>query len=521
MYKRYKHNCVYTDVAIHYEKLNDNLIKMDKKELNKLITYLEENTRADKVSGIEFIDPRNFKEKVRGKQNYVVFGRRGAGKSTLLKTLNKYDKSLTIYVNLEDYKDITFPNIIIKVLVAFYKEIVIKLNKEKSFFKKKNHFSTRKITKKVNLLIKDLNKKLIEPDNYNERKKQVNKKSSEDSIGVSSKNINGKSSFASSSEFESEHSWEIDKLNELKTSIDFNKNLINEIIEFDKRQLILILDDFYFIPKEIQPFLLDYFHRLSKSNDFYLKIGTIKHRSHLYFQSSKSYIGMELNADIYDIDLDYTLDKWNELKVFKRELLETAIKSSGATFDIDSVFNEQSFSQLCIASGGVPRDFLVLFIKSSQLIAGKKTRITVPDVREIAIQNFVNKKNALVKDSADDSNVLELYINYLRDFVFKQKRTNVFLIENDSLNKNDIIKQVIRELVDLRFLHIIDNNTSAAPSDGKRYSAYLLDVSLYDNGRPRNFKEVEPDVQSNRQGVRGAPRVTTLKLNELHNEKNE
>lgn len=490
---------------------------MNKKELNKLITYLEENTRADKVSGIEFIDPRNFKEKVRGKQNYVVFGRRGAGKSTLLKTLNKYGNAVTIYVNLEDYKDITFPNIIIKVLVSFYKEISRKLNKEKSFLKPKHYFSTHKIVKKIDKLVLELNTKLIEPDKYNERKKQINKSSIQDSIGAKSEILTANLTSTNASEIESERSWEIDKLNELKTSIDINKNLINEIVEFVDNQLILILDDFYFIPKYIQPFLVDYFHRLTKSNDFYLKIGTIKHRSHLYFQSSKSYIGMELNADVYDIDLDYTLDKWNELKLFKRQLLDTAISSSKANFEIDSVFNEQSFSQLCIASGGVPRDFLVLFIKCCQLINDKKTRITVPDVREIAIQNFVNKKNALAKDSTDDSNILESYINYLRDFVFKQKRTNVFLIENDSLNKNDSIKQIIRELVDLRFLHIIDSNTSAAPSDGKRYSAYLLDVSLYDNGRPRNFKEVEPDIQTNRQGVRGAPRITTLKLSELHN----
>lgn len=489
---------------------------MNKKELNKLITYLEENTRADKVSGIEFIDPRNFKEKVRGKQNYVVFGRRGAGKSTLLKTLNKYDKSLTIYVNLEDYKDITFPNIIIKVLVTFYKEIVRKLEQNRSFFRKKNYFSTNRITKKINKLIIDLNSKLIEPDSYNQRNKKIKKNSSQDSLGLSSEMISSNTSISLSSEYESEHSWEIDKLKELKTSIDINKNLINEIIEFTRSQLILILDDFYFIPKNTQPFLLDYFHRLAKSNNFYLKIGTIKHRSHLYFQSNQSFIGMELNADVYDIDLDYTLDKWNELKQFKRELIEKAIKSSNADFNLDSVFNEQSFNQLCIASGGVPRDFLVLFIKCCQLINDKKLRITVPDVREIAIQNFINKKNALAKDSTDDSNILESYINFLRDFVFKLKRTNVFLIENDSLNKNEKIKQVIRELVDLRFLHIIDNNTSAAPSDGKRYSAYLLDVSLYDNGRPRNFKEVEPDIQTNRQGVRGAPRVTILKLEELH-----
>lgn len=489
---------------------------MDRTELDKLITYLEENTRADKVSGIDFIDPRSFKKKVRGKQNYVVFGRRGAGKSTLLKTLNKDPNSQTIYVNLEDYKDITFPNIIIKVLCSFYREIIKDLKNRRSFFKKKNFLATRKIVKDINNLIDEFEKKLVEPDNYSERKKQSNKSSSTDEISGKSKQLLAKSSLTTGTEFEVEHSWEIDKLNELKTSIDINKGLISRIIDFNNSQLFLILDDFYFIPKDIQPFLLDYFHRLAKSNDFYLKIGTIKHRSYLYFQSKKSYIGMELNADIYDIDLDYTLDKWNELKQFKRKLLETAIKASGASFDIDSVFNENSFSQLCIASGGVPRDFLVLFIKSCQLITDGKIKITVPDVREIAIQNFVNKKNALVKDSTEDSNALESYINYLRDYVFNQKRTNIFLIENDSLNKDEKIKQVIRELVDLRFLHVIDSNTSAAPSDGKRYSAFLLDVSLYDNGRPRNFKEVEPDIRANRQAVRSAPRITISKLTGLH-----
>ena len=139
-------------------------------------------------------------------------------------------------------------------------------------------------------------------------------------------------------------------------------------------------------------------------------------------------------------------------------------------------------------------------------------KITVPDVRETAIQNYVNKKSALEKDSLDDSNILEACINYLRDTVFSLKRTNVFLIENESLNREDEVKQILRELIDLRFLHVIDNNTSAAPSDGKRYSAYLLDVSLYDNGRPRDFKEIVPDIQTNRDDVRGAYRVSVQKL---------
>ncbi len=489
---------------------------MDRSQLDKLITYVEENTRADQVSGIEFIDPRNFKNKVKGKQNYVVFGRRGAGKSTLLKTLKEDSSVLTIYVNLEDFKDITFPNIIIKVLLTFFTSIVEELKSNRSFWNKRNYFKTNKLIKRINDLSKSLEEKLLAPDNYDERNKKVLKQEESDSVGLKHGPLSGDSSSKTNNEVEVEHSWEINKLNELKTSIDKVKALIKEIIEFNEKQLFLILDDFYFLPKKIQPFLLDYFHRLAKSNNFYLKIGTIKHRSHLYFQSEESYIGMELNADIYDIDLDYTLDKWNDLKKFMKELLNQAVKESKAEIEIDSIFTENSFDQLCIASGGVPRDFLVLFIKCCQLVNDEKNTVGVPDVREVAIQNYVNKKKALEKDSLNESNILESYINYLRDSIFLKKRTNVFLIENDSLNKTESVGQVIKELVDLRFLHVIENNTSAAPSDGKRYSAYLLDVSLYDNGRPRNFKEVEPDIQTNRQAVRGAPRVTSGKLSELH-----
>lgn len=485
---------------------------MDKEELNKLISYIEENTRADKVSGIEFIDPRNFKSRVIGKQNYVVFGRRGAGKSTLLKTITDSDERIRVYINLEDYKDITFPNIIIKILIAFYSNLISGLNKEKSIAKPRRFIRTNKLIKSIKKLIKELESKLIAPDSYAERKKKVYKQ--EDSItgGLNYKGAKIGASAKENSELESEFSWEIDKLNELKTSLDINKARIEEIIKFRGKQIILIFDDFYFIPKKIQPFLLDYFHRLTKSNELYLKIGTIKHRSHLYFQSEKSYIGMEMNADIYDIDLDYTLDKWNDLKNFKRDLINESIRASKSSIEILDIFNEQSFNQLCIASGGVPRDFLVLFIKCCQLLNDKKKKITVPDVRETAIQNYVNKKSALEKDSSDDSNILEACINYLRDTVFSLKRTNVFLIENESLNREDEVKQILRELIDLRFLHVIDNNTSAAPSDGKRYSAYLLDVSLYDNGRPRDFKEIVPDIQTNRDDVRGAYRVSVQKL---------
>jgi hypothetical protein len=490
---------------------------MNIKEIQKLIRYIEENTRADKVSGIEFIDPRNFKSKVQGKQNYVVYGRRGAGKSTLLKTLLPKNENFAIYVNLEDYKDITFPNIIIKVLNRFFEGSIKKLNADVSFFDFKMWLKKRKLNKDLNILVTELKAKISNPDTVEERRKYKSTQQENGNAKASVSGVGAEITYSESGESEIEHQWKIDKLNDLKTSIDETKDLIERISELTDKPVVLVLDDFYFIPRTVQPYLVDYFHRLSKSNDFYLKIGTVKHRTNLYKQTAESYIGMELNADVYDIDLDYTLDKWYELKRFNRDLLAAAINSSGTNINIDEVFNDQAFEQLCIASGGVPRDFLVLFIKCCSTLSEDSNRISVPNVREVAIENYANKKSALEKDSIEESNILEAVMSNLRDRVFTEKRTNVFLIENESLDKDDSVKSIIKELIDLRFIHIIDNNTSAAPSDGKRHSAYLLDVSLYTNGRPRNFKEIEPDIKVRRDDIRSAPRILVSNLNEIIN----
>ena len=382
---------------------------MNLNEVNKLVSFIEENTRADKVSGIEFIDPRNFKSKVHSRQNGVVFGRRGAGKSTLLKTLHNNSKIFSIYVNLEDYKDITFPNIIIKILIRFFKVSIENLKSESNIFDFKKYLKIRKLIKSLKNEISELEKKTNSPDSIDESRKYRASNKETGSFAVKDTGL----SFKEYNESEIEHKWKIDKLNELKTSIDEIKEHIGFISTLTDKTIILIFDDFYFIPKSIQPYLVDYFHRLTKSNNFFLKIGTVKHRTRLYKQTDESFIEMELNADIYDIDLDYTLDKWGDLKRFKKDLLATSIRLSKANIEVDEIFNEESFEQLCLASGGVPRDFLVLFNKCCSTISESTTKINVPTVREVAIQNYANKKVALEKDSLMSENLLEHVINCL------------------------------------------------------------------------------------------------------------
>ena len=90
---------------------------MDQKEIAKLVTCIEENLRASPSSGLPFVDTRHSRMRLLSKQNHVVFGRRGAGKTTLVSTLKESSDHIDIYLNIEDYKDITFPNIVIHILV--------------------------------------------------------------------------------------------------------------------------------------------------------------------------------------------------------------------------------------------------------------------------------------------------------------------------------------------------------------------------------------------------------------------
>jgi hypothetical protein len=60
--------------------------------------------------------------------------------------------------------------------------------------------------------------------------------------------------------------------------------------------------------------------------------------------------------------MDYTLDNFDELQNFMHQLLKNAVERSGAQLDVDDMFAGDGFAQLCLASGGVPRDFLSLFV---------------------------------------------------------------------------------------------------------------------------------------------------------------
>ncbi len=60
---------------------------MNPEEVEKLVTYIEENLRASSSAGLPFVDSRHYRSRLLSKQNHIVFGRRGAGKTSLISSV--------------------------------------------------------------------------------------------------------------------------------------------------------------------------------------------------------------------------------------------------------------------------------------------------------------------------------------------------------------------------------------------------------------------------------------------------
>jgi len=489
-------------------------MEYQKEDLKKVIDFIEENLRASNYAGIEFIDARNFLGRISTNQNHVIFGRRGAGKSCLIASLDKLDNKLLMKINIEDFKQISYPNIIVHVLKAAFEQLN-KIIKDKNKPSPKRFNVRRKLKKHIKLLTY----LIYEPDNVNENIKDLKKVESSSKgflkkgiLGFGRKKIQG-------SEHEVSKSVTKSKLEFLLLDLTKYKDIFRITAKaIKKSSIFLIFDDFYFLQKIDQPNFLDYFHRLSKDSQLFLKVATIKHRTKLYKQDGQSYIGVEIGHDLLDVDLDYTLDKFDDLKSFMLLLLGKVSEHCEIKINFENLFSGEGFSQLCLASGGVPRDFLSLFVKlATKILTNEINTIGKIDVNEVAIANINNKFQSLKTDSASERETLESYLNEIKSFVYLKKRTNAFLVAKPELETHPIERQALRELVDLRLLHIIDSNTSKAPSDGRRYEAYLIDVGLYDNSRPRNFKQIEPgtrDEKSRKDDLRASPYVELEKLSQ-------
>jgi len=221
------------------------------RKLENLVSYIEENLRASKTSGIKFVDPRDLKQKLLRRQNHVIFGRRGSGKSTLLRSIDITTLMMPIYINLEDFKDITFPNIILHILDVSFKSLRQVLKKEFPLYKfyqmKFRQFTFRKKLKKE---IKKTKLLIHSPDEGEQERKVISMKEGEAGASLKSSFL-GKFTFWKKTEVAEK--IPINKLNELRLNLTQYKKIFNQMSSYcDNKSIFLEFDDFYFVSKKMQ-----------------------------------------------------------------------------------------------------------------------------------------------------------------------------------------------------------------------------------------------------------------------------
>lgn len=492
---------------------------LSSEEIIKLMTIVEEAARSTEEGIKHFIEPApGTLKRATSKRHHIVFGRRGSGKSSLLR---KAAADLTIdrrpiaYINLEAFKGHSYPDVLISVLIKTLSEFESWLKSAAVFAPTKISFwgkffgtaptrpsfnkkLTEILSQKLQTVVNELNVELHRSDLAELTERTAAQSMEQDTAtGKAKAGMTGLSA-----ELEARMRIEQTKKKEIeekytRTKTDFlHRHIINyqelfhELSTLSGGDAFLFLDDLYHIRRADQANVLDYFHRIAKDHNLWIKVGSIRHRTRWYVHGDPP-IGLKIGDDADEIDLDLTLEKYSITKTFLVKILsnfaiEATIKS------ISSFVTDGAIDRLVLASGGVARDFLSIFRRSVDVARERDggprgEKVGAEDVNVAAGEYDSIKREEFTRDTLDDNKTLEDEFQSLRSFCLDDNNCNCFLLDKE-VRGNDV--DLIHELVDLKLVHLVRSRVTIRNRTGSIYEAYMLDLSQYAGARKRRDLEL-------------------------------
>ena len=413
---------------------------------------------------------------------------------------------------MEDYKQLSYPDILIQILRAFLGAFRSRLAPSPDLFSHewrkirvtalfhplqriRSRISTKNLTREVDALLVELDDLYSQSDT---RAAEYSRSSQRESESKDSAAIGGEGLLLSATEEETERQLSgssaryqqlESKREKVERLLPAFKHLLAKVAKHQSARIILAVDDFYFVRREDQPAVIDYIHRICKDGAAYLKVATIKHRSKL-FQRGEIAEGVVPGHEVQVIDLELSLGQLDSVNRFLAAVWANVCREVGIS-NHREMFKGNAFHQLVLASGGVPRDFfgiasLALGIarERGEHVVGK-LRVNEA-AREYASRTKFPEVQLDIAPEESERNVL--LMDLLR-FAREEKRRNCFHIDVDQLDSNPEIRWLLDALVDARLLHLITDNTSNARRAG-RFAAYLVDVGLYAHPQRRGERAI-------------------------------
>lgn len=475
---------------------------LSSQEVSRLTNLIKDSFRIRPNHNPDYVDISGHLERFRSNQHQVVFGRRGSGKSCLfvhfLNDKNANNGILPIYIEGDELKRLTYPDLLVRLLLRIFESMPSANQPWRRWLK---------IPNPIQRNIDDLRKILSQAEEAQVR--QTDGENSERGAGIEkgSASIHGKSS----SKHERQSEFKEKKLDHLERYLsDYKESLSNALESSNYDSGFILFDDFYLISRTRQPDVIDYLHRLLRGTNFYLKVGTVRHRTTIIRDSGQT-IGIELHEDMEEINLDRTLEDFEATSEYLAQMLAALSYTAGVDNPKEILFNPEAFQCLVLASGGVPRDFLNIFVEAvSAAKADEQDRWLTPTYiwKGASRLSYRTKLSNLKEEASSDSSPLQKVFQDIVSFCLREKKRTAFLVSQEQAQKLFLVHELILQLMDFKLIHVVEPDTSAASGRKGRFEAYTLDFSLFMEPRLRNIEHVEfwkIDSERRRVGVREAP----------------
>ena len=256
---------------------------------------------------------------------------------------------------------------------------------------------------------------------------------------------------------------------------------LRRFIEVSGLRVYIFLDDFYYLPRSDQPRLLDMLHGCLRDCDAWMKIASIRHLTR-WFQSSPP-LGLETIHDADHVNLDVTLQEPRRAKEFLENILTQYVNRVGVSA-LNKLFHAKALDRLVLASGAVPRDYLLLasgaIIKAqgrpnAKLVGAQDVNQAAGDAAQVKLQELEEDMASNVDTAA---RTLEAFLR-VRSFCLDQENHTYFLIGYSEKESYPECYNVLTDLLDVRMIHLLDAGVSDPHAAGHRFEAYMLDLSQF------------------------------------------
>jgi hypothetical protein len=522
-------------------------IELSDPKLTSLIQEIEKVRRRKVVDfknpdEIQYLDPYDNLGKIKIANNHLILGRRGCGKTTLLLTTIKENSTdFILPLDCQVYREWDSEKIIIEILQSFIDKLKLFILNSSVFksaeknYKKENdgliNWVKNKFKKNEDIYdyekflwlisnlkslhfyldkLKELPNESIEIDIKQNKKefsslnitsetelKAISKFKASGKIPIHFANLEGdiellagytkNSSKKTQSEEENTQNLTFkqtinksEKLDDLILSIS---DSFSQFTELTQNKTVLLLDDFYLVELSKQPRIIQYFHDIYKNarlNSFCFKLCSIPNRTRINKDGRADF---SLKDDFSPIRLDKELYDFVNLKDYLLKITSNLNPSLAlSSNDILSLFsNEDVLNYTTVATGGVPRDFLVILSELIKIAKSENSKTIKKEHLYSAISDLKQDKEQNIEIESDISpEKLRQALEIIENEIIKGLKTNVVLYPSQLSKEHN---SLLKNLVNLRYLHIINENTSSEKVKKESFVSYLIDMTFYATGK--------------------------------------